>query len=239
MSEAVTTPAAPARAPRGARSPVAARAGSGGLGEFAARLETLAAADRPASELRGKVLVLARETLAAERELVREAFFAHQMTGAEVVAANTRIVDQLIAGLFEFVSTTVYPLANPTRGEHMVLVAQGGYGRGELSPNSDVDLLFVLPYKKTPHTEQVIEYILYLLWDLGFKVGQATRSVDDCVRLAKDDITIRTALLESRLITGDADLYEQLRRRFRADVVEGTAAAFVDAKLAERDERHR
>src|SRR5690606_15851951 len=151
---------------------------------------------------------------------IREDFFSHRLTGAEAVAANARAVDTLIAALYDFTTTVAFPRANPTKGERMALVAQGGYGRAELAPHSDVDLLFVLPYKKTPYSEQVIEYVLYLLWDLGFKVGQATRSVDDCIRLSREDITIRTALLESRLIAGDRDLYESLRRRFRADVVE-------------------
>ena len=239
MSEtAATAPVAKRTRARSRPGRGPARAAGDEIAVFSARLETLVAADPPASELRGQVLALARDTLAAERDNVREAFFAHEMTGAEVVVANTRIIDGLIVALFEFVTSAVYRSANPTRGERMALVAQGGYGRGELAPQSDIDLLFVLPYKKTPYNEQVIEYILYLLWDLGFKVGQATRSVDDCMRLTKEDITIRTALLESRLIAGDTDLYESLRRRFRADVVEGTAPAFVEAKLAERDERH-
>ena len=221
--------ARPARLPRGKED----------LDGFAARLETLAAAGKPVSEIRPQVLACARAMLEPARERVRDDFFAHRLNGAEVVAANTRIVDTLLAALFDFTVTTVFPRANPTKGERMALVAQGGYGRGDLAPHSDIDLLFLLPYKKTPHSEQVIEYVLYLLWDLGFKVGQAIRSVDECVRLAKEDTTIRTALLESRLVAGDRDLYESFRRRFRAEVVDGTGPAYVEAKLAERDERHK
>jgi [protein-PII] uridylyltransferase len=213
-------------------------AGADFMADFAVRLETLVAAGHPVRELRPQVLTLARESLDVARQKIRDDFFAHHLSGAETVAANTRVVDGLIAALFDFVTTSVFPSANPTKGEHLALVAQGGYGRSELAPQSDIDILFVLPYKKTPHSEQVIEYILYLLWDLGFKVGQAIRSLDECVRLSKDDMTIRTALLESRLVAGDGDLYESLRRRFRADVMEGTAPAFVDAKLTERDARH-
>jgi [protein-PII] uridylyltransferase len=149
------------------------------------------------------------------------------------------MTDGLISALFEFTTGTVYPRANPTAGERMALVAVGGYGRAELAPHSDIDLLFLLPYKQNAYTEQVIEYILYLLWDIGFKVGQAIRSVDECMRLGKSDITIRTAMLETRLVAGEAELFETLRQRFRAEIAEGTGPAFVEAKLAERDERHK
>ena len=121
----------------------------------------------------------------------------------------------------------------------MAIVATGGYGRGLLAPFSDVDLLFLLPYKQTPWGESVVEYMLYLLWDLGLKVGHATRTVDQSLKLARADITIRTALLDSRLILGDEQLFDDLMHRFQREVVSGTARQFVEAKLAERDERHR
>ena len=112
-----------------------------------------------------------------------------------------------------------------------------GYGRGKLAPFSDIDLLFVLPYKETARQEQVINYILYLLWDLKLKVGQATRSVDECVRLAGRDLTIRTAMLESRYIGGPeiiqriaASVLCRGRRRHRAGVRR--------REIGERDTRH-
>lgn len=121
----------------------------------------------------------------------------------------------------------------------MSVVAVGGYGRGTLAPGSDVDLLFLLPYKQTPWGEQIVEYILYMLWDLGLKVGHATRNVEECLRLSKSDMTIRTAILEARHVWGDTDLYEELVERFDTDVVAGTGPEFIAAKLAERDARHR
>src|SRR5438270_1736229 len=148
------------------------------------------------------------------------------------------LIDQLIRVLYDVVTERVYPLANPTEGEKLAIVAVGGYGRGEMAPYSDIDLLFLLPYKQTPHTEQVIEYLLYLLWDLGLKVGQATRSVAECLRYAKSDLTIRTALLEARYIWGEQALYSDLKQRFDGEILRGTAAQFVEAKLAERDARH-
>ena len=120
----------------------------------------------------------------------------------------------------------------------MAIVATGGYGRGLLAPGSDIDLLFLLPYKQTAWGESVAEYILYMLWDLGFKVGHATRTVDQCIKMSSD-ITVRTALLDARLVHGDAQLFATFQQRFRNDVVTGTARSFIDAKMAERDDRHR
>jgi [protein-PII] uridylyltransferase len=108
-----------------------------------------------------------------------------------------------------------------------------------MAPESDIDLLFILPYKQTAWGEQVAEVILYCLWDMGLKVGHATRSVDESIRQARGDMTIRTAILETRFLTGDQALYDELVTRFDAEVVQGTAAEFVTAKLAEREERHR
>ncbi len=121
----------------------------------------------------------------------------------------------------------------------MTVVATGGYGRGLLAPGSDIDLLFVLPYKQTAWGESVAESILYCLWDMGLKVGHATRSVNECIRQAKADITIRTAILESRYLLGDRKLFDELIVRFDKEVTQGTAPEFVAAKLAEREERHR
>jgi [protein-PII] uridylyltransferase len=147
--------------------------------------------------------------------------------------------DEIIRILFEFVVTRLYPSENPSEAERMAVVATGGYGRGLLAPGSDIDLLFLLPYKQTAWGEQVAEAILYCLWDLGLKVGHATRSVDECIRQAKADMTVRTAILESRFLLGDKKLFDELMTRFDKQVVQGTAPEFVTAKLAERGERHR
>ena len=117
-------------------------------------------------------------------------------------------------------------------------MATGGYGRGELAPGSDIDLLFVRPFKQTAWGESVIEFILYMLWDLGLKVGHATRSLAECVRLSKLDVTIRTAILEARYLWGDQALYEELRKKFWSEVATGNGRDFVEAKLAERNQRH-
>ncbi|HXX49709.1 MAG TPA: nucleotidyltransferase domain-containing protein, partial [Xanthobacteraceae bacterium] len=147
--------------------------------------------------------------------------------------------DDIIRILFDFTGTELYPTRVPSEAEHMAVIATGGYGRGLLAPGSDIDLLFLLPYKQTAWGESVAEALLYCLWDMGLKVGHATRSVDESIRQAKADMTIRTALLESRYVLGDAKLHNELTARFDKEVVQGTAAEFVAAKLAEREERLR
>jgi len=150
-----------------------------------------------------------------------------------------RMEDEIIRILFEFAKKHLYPSQNPSESEHMAVIATGGYGRGLQAPGSDIDLLFLLPYKQTAWGESIAEAILYCLWDTGLKVGHATRSVDECIRQAKADMTIRTAILEARFLLGDRKLYDELVKRFDNDVVRNTAAKFVAAKLAEREERIR
>src|SRR4051812_38284979 len=149
------------------------------------------------------------------------------------------IQDEIIGVLFAAATRHLYCSPIPTGAERMAVVATGGYGRGLMAPESDIDLLFILPYKQTAWGEQVAEAILYCLWDLGLKVGHATRSIDESIRQARGDMTIRTAILETRFLTGDRALYDELVERFDKAVVQGTAAEFVTAKLAEREERHR
>jgi len=200
--------------------------------------ETAGATDPASPELRAVVLRLLKEAVAAaEVELARRL-----QAGADGIAygeARSYFVDQLLRVLYDFAVERLYQLANPSAAERLALIATGGYGRRELAPHSDVDLLFLLPYKITPSGEQVVETILYFLWDLGFKVGHATRSVEECLRQAMADWTIRTNLLEARFVWGDGALFELLEHRYASEIRGNDAVAFVAAKLAERDERHR
>jgi [protein-PII] uridylyltransferase len=178
------------------------------------------------------------------KPLVGEALLAakHQLerdgNGRACAQGLSDFQDALIRLTYDFTTEHVYRAQNPSTAERMAVVAQGGYGRGLLAPGSDIDLLFLLPYKQTAWGESVAEYMLYLLWDLGFKVGHATRTINQCVRLSLSDMTIRTALLDARLILGDADLFADFQERFRKDVLEGNARAFIEAKLAEQNARH-
>ncbi len=159
--------------------------------------------------------------------------------GRRCAIGLARFQDELVRLLYDYTIAHVYRATNPSDAERMAVVATGGYGREMLAPGSDIDLLFLLPYKQTPWGESVAEYMLYLLWDLGFKVGHATRTVDQCLKLAMADTTIRTSLLDMWLIHGDAQLYAELEQRFRNEVIRGSERAFIDAKMAERSERHR
>src|SRR5579875_58784 len=124
--------------------------------------------------------------------------------GLETARLLAAVTDEVITALYDFTTTHMIRARNPTEGERLTLLAVGGYGRGALAPFSDIDLLFLRPYKQTAHAESVIEYMLYALWDLGFKVGHASRTIEDCIKLSREDFTIRTSLLEARLIAGDA-----------------------------------
>lgn len=146
------------------------------------------------------------------------------------------LVDSLINVIYEHTVTRVFPGG---RDEKIAIVAVGGYGRATLAPSSDVDLLFLLPPKAQPLADKILEHILYYLWDIGFKVGHSTRRVEDCIKLGRADMTIRTALLEARWILGDKDLYAEMISRFDNEVIKGSGPEFIQAKLAERDERHR
>jgi [protein-PII] uridylyltransferase len=191
-----------------------------------------------AQEARPAVLERLKELLRTARaEAARQ--LAADGKGRRCAQGLAAFQDELIRLVYDYTVAHVYRATNPSDAERMAIVATGGYGRGLLAPFSDVDLLFVLPYKQTPWGESVVEYMLYLLWDLGLKVGHATRTVDQSLKLARADVTIRTALLDSRLIHGDEPLFQELIRRFQREVVQGTARQFVEAKLAERDERHR
>ncbi len=172
------------------------------------------------------------------REECRRRLENGETTGSDTIVELSYLTDQLLRVLFDFATARVFKRGVPTTAEKISLMAVGGYGRGELAPASDLDLLFLMPYKKTPFSENLVEYMLYVLWDLGFKVGHAVRSIGENIQYAKSDMTIRTALLESRWIWGDQDLAHEFQTQFRSDVVEGTGMAFVDAKLEERDARH-
>jgi [protein-PII] uridylyltransferase len=198
--------------------------------------ETVDAAKNDAAAQRA-LLAVYKGALERGRAVVRKRFEEDQ-NGTVAAAGLCFLMDQIIRIMHDVAVTRFYRVSNPTSGEHLAIVAVGGYGRGELAPHSDIDLLFLLPYKKTPFSEQVVEHMLYLLWDMGLKVGHATRSIDECMRQAKADMTIRTGILEARFIWGSKQLFTELRKRFLKEVVAGTGPEFVEAKLAERDDRH-
>jgi len=219
-------------APRGTGELIDSRA-------VAADLEKLAAQhDGGERELRSAVAQRLKTALVEGRAKAEQLLLGDRH-GRRCAERICRLEDEIIRLLFDFARKHLYPSQNPSEAEHMAIVATGGYGRGLQAPGSDIDLLFLLPYKQTAWGESIAEAILYCLWDTGLKVGHATRSVNECIRQAKADMTIRTAILEARFLLGDRKLFDELVARFDNEVVRNTAAEFVAAKLAEREERIR
>src|SRR3954462_9887690 len=188
-------------------------------------------------ELRTAVAQRLKSALAQGRQAAEEGLMADRH-GRACAERLCLMQDDIIRILYDL-TVRLYRSTTPSDSERMAVVATGGYGRGLMAPGSDIDLLFLLPYKQTAWGESVAEAILYCLWDLGLKVGHATRSIDECIRQAKADMTIRTAVLESRFLLGDKKLFDELMVKFDKSVIQGTGPEFVAAKLQEREERHR
>ncbi|NNK44999.1 MAG: bifunctional uridylyltransferase/uridylyl-removing protein, partial [Altererythrobacter sp.] len=188
---------------------------------------------------RRDVVSLLKDVLDKGRTEIAKRLEEKPSAGHECVAAQALLIDQILRLVHDHVIEHVYPVGNRSSAEKLAILAVGGYGRAEMAPHSDVDIAFITPIKRAAWCEQVIEAMLYFLWDLGLKVGQSSRTVDETIRMAKEDLTIRTALLESRFIWGDRDLYEETGRRFWAEVAKGSERQFLTQKLEERDARHK
>lgn len=170
--------------------------------------------------------------------LIAKLFQEEPRRSRRMTRSYTWLTDCLVGCAYHVATQHIHPLATPTSSERLALLAVGGYGRGEMAPQSDVDLLFLTPYKITAWAESVIETMLYILWDLRLKVGHSSRTVKDCLRLGREDFTIRTALLEQRFLAGDTSLATELDERLLEELFKGTEREFIDAKLAEREARH-
>jgi len=188
------------------------------------------------TKARAEVLALVKEAYRKGWDEVRRRFEKDRLSGVDAARQHAFLVDQLARALHDLAATKLFP-ALKTSPDHMAIVATGGYGRGRLAPFSDVDLMFLLPKKISPRGKQIVEFMLYILWDLGLKVGHATRTADEAIRLARGDLTIRTSLLEARWVWGERETFEIFRARFGREVVAGSGRDFVEAKLAERDAR--
>jgi len=188
---------------------------------------------------RGEIVKALRRALDDGRAELARRLAEAPSAGHEVTGGYSFLTDQLLRVIHDHVTGDLYPVPNRTAAERLAILAVGGYGRAEMAPHSDVDIAFITPMKRSPWCEQVIEAMLYLLWDLGLKVGHSSRTVADTMRQAREDLTIRTALLEGRLVWGDQALYEDLRTRFWSEVAKGSERQFLTQKLAERDARHK
>jgi [protein-PII] uridylyltransferase len=201
-------------------------------------LDELATTTTDHAEIRAGVVAILRAAKDAGRAEIEAAFAKRPFAARPLTRSYTYLTDGLVNAALHVARTHLHPLPNPTQGERIALIAVGGYGRGEMAPFSDVDLLFLTPYKITAWAESVIESMLYMLWDIKLKVGHSSRTIRDCIRLGREDFTIRTALLEHRFLDGDASLAEELNTRLNEELFKGTGREFIEAKLEEREKRH-
>jgi [protein-PII] uridylyltransferase len=191
------------------------------------------------AKLRALTVTMLREALIQGREAIADALGESPLAAHAAIRSYAWLTDEAVKTVFTVATRHLHRLGTPTSGERLALLAVGGYGRFEMAPHSDVDLLFLTPYKITPWAESVIESMLYMLWDLRLKVGHSARTVKDCLRLGKEDITIRTALLEHRHICGDSGLSVELGEQLWGTLFKGSEVQFIEAKLAERATRHK
>ncbi|PID35620.1 MAG: [protein-PII] uridylyltransferase [Rhodobacterales bacterium] len=208
-------------------------------GAVRTRIDAAVATAKSPADIRNATVAALKEALAAGRKVIADRLAQTPRDAHPAIRAYAWLTDEVIRTAFETTITHLHPINAPTAGERLAVFAVGGYGRFEMAPHSDVDLLFLTPYKTTAWAESVVESMLYMLWDLKLKVGYATRSIDDCLRLGREDYTIRTALLEQRPICGDPDLPHELTEALWTRLFNDTAPDFIEAKLAERDVRHR
>ncbi len=204
---------------------------------LAPRIEALVA--EHGTDARPHVVDTLRQALDDGRRELATRLEQKPSAGHESAGGYSFLIDQLIRVIHDHVVTQLYASPGRSPGERLAVMAVGGYGRAEMAPHSDVDIAFLVHSRKSIWCEQVVEAMLYLLWDLGLKVGHSTRTLDDAIRMANDDLTIRTALLEGRYVWGDQELYDEGSRRYTTEVVRGSERAFVTEKLAERNARHR
>lgn len=192
---------------------------------------------RAAPKGREHAVAVLREALDAGRGRARARLEA-RAPGVEVARLYSAAADAVVKALWDYTSQDVYPPPNPSDTDRLAVLAVGGYGRGVLAPFSDLDLLFLRPWKSNARAEQMTEYMLYVLWDLGLKVGWAARSVSEALKLARRDMTIRTTLFEARPLAGDPALAESFLTRFQKEASKTDPRPFIAAKMAERDQRH-
>ncbi len=158
------------------------------------------------------------------------------MDSLEVIAQLTRLMDEIVTFVYD---RTAQDLAKEgmTQDEHLVLLALGSYGRKELSPHSDLDLLFLVPDEISQWTQVFTERMLYMLWDIGLDVGYSTRTAKDCYTLAKDNYEVLTSIIDGRYLKGDSIFLSTFKWDFKKRVLEKVGSDFVRAKLQIMEDR--
>ncbi len=188
---------------------------------------------------RDVALGLLRRQLGRIQGRVQRAFEAHDLSGLGAARWLAALTDGIVAAIHTYTLAASLAEETPTPGEPtFALIATGGYGRGVLAPYSDIDLLFLSDAPLGPQGRRAVEFLLYLLWDLGLKVGHATRTIPECIEDAKGDVTIQTALIDARFLAGNRAVYERFDEAFLAARRSSGLGPFLAAKRAERTARH-
>src|SRR5213596_377294 len=186
-----------------------------------------------------EVLPLYKKFLKVEEHRLR---LKHQAgaSGREICARRAELVDVLLRYVFGGAAATAR--GNGDTRVPLALIALGGYGRGELNPFSDIDVMLLHHQRATeisPDLEEMVNQVLYLLWDSGFKVGHSTRSIKEAIAQANRDMRTKTAMLESRFLAGDSELAREFRKQFRSKCVEGHERGYVEMRMQDQVARHK
>ncbi|MEO1919460.1 MAG: [protein-PII] uridylyltransferase [Paracoccaceae bacterium] len=203
------------------------------------QLETALQDAKDATDIRVRAVAVLKQANADGRNRIAAALQDDPHAAPKATKAYTYLTDEIVRFAVEVSTRWLHPQMSSTTAQSITVMAVGGYGRAEMAPFSDVDLLFLIPYKQTAWGESVIESTLYTLWDLRLKVGHSVRTVNDCIRLGREDFSIRTALLENRYVCADESLAFDLEAQLWRDLFKDTGPEFVEAKLEERDLRHK
>ncbi|WP_425466553.1 [protein-PII] uridylyltransferase [Paracoccus subflavus] len=202
------------------------------------RLEDALSGLTDSRAIRARTVALLAQVRTEGMAAIEAGLASHPRAARETVRAIAGLTDAIMIAAHHVATRFLHPPQSSSEAEKMAVLAVGGYGRAEMAPASDVDLLFLTPWKITAWAESVVESMLYILWDLKLKIGYSIRSIEDCIRLGMGDMTIRTSLVEHRLVTGHAPLAEELRERLWVELFSRTVPEFVEAKLEERAARH-
>jgi len=182
---------------------------------------------------RPQILEACKQYLSASHELIRQHHSAGA-SGTEVVHQLSAMMDRMVVGLYQELSTVV----DGSHQGHLTLVAVGGYGRGELNPYSDVDIMFLHDGSLAPErVEAFAQKLLYFLWDLRLDVGYSVRTIADCIEMAAADTTVKTALMDCRLLTGHPPLFEALHKTVFSQILTKSSDSFIKQKIAEMKKR--
>lgn len=184
---------------------------------------------------RDEALGVFRRQLGRLQAHVQQRFEQDGINGLQASRLNSCLMDELVGTLFTY-TLRVFPLGTKDR---FAMAATGGYGRATLAPFSDIDLLFLTSSSPSANQNKAVEFILYMLWDLGLKVGHATRTLAECLNEAKEDVTIRTSMLDARCLAGDRGLFADFQIAFRADCAAAGPCGYIQDKQAERTARHK